>query len=400
VRVRLAPSPTGDPHIGTAYTALIDLAFALQQGGQFILRIEDTDQARYVPESEQRIFEYLRWLGLSWHEGPDVGGPCGPYRQSERLDRYRPVAAELIARGAAYRCWCTPERLERVRREREARRLPPRYDRFCLGKSEAERRREGDFSPQPVVRLRVPDAGQTSFHDLIRGTITFENSVLNDLVLLKSDGYPTYHLAVVVDDHEMQITHVIRGEEWISSTPIHVLLYQALDWELPQFVHLPLLRNPDRGKVSKRRHPWAVLPWFKEQGYLPEALLNYLGQLAVVVPDPQRPGAAQELFGLAEVAQHLDFSKMSSAGPVVDLEKLNWLNGQYIRALPLEELARRVRPFLEQAGLSVPDDSRLLVILRLEQERLRRLAEAQQQPSPLPTRSWSCATGRWRRSWA
>ena len=369
-RSRIAPSPTGDPHVGTAYTALFNLAYARKTGGQFVLRIEDTDRVRFVPESERLIFDSLHWLGLEWDEGPDVGGPYGPYRQSERLDRYREQADRLMATGHAYRCWCSAERLARARQAMEARKEPPKYDRLCLGKGERERRARGEASERPVVRMLVPNEGLTAFDDVVRGRIEFENRLLDDQVLLKSDGFPTYHLAVVVDDHDMRINLIMRGEEWISSTPKHVLLYGWFGWELPRFVHLPLLRNENRSKVSKRRNPWATLPWFRENGYLPEALLNFLALLGWSMPD------GREVFGFEDVVEHFSLDRMSLTGPIFNLEKLDWLNGHYIRALSLGELAERVRPFLERAEVKVDAGPPLEVVLPLIQERLKRLTEA------------------------
>jgi glutamyl-tRNA synthetase len=369
VRLRIAPSPTGDPHVGTAYIALFDMAFARRHGGQFILRIEDTDRARYVDQSEQNIFELLRWLGLAWDEGPDVGGPYGPYRQSERLDTYQQYADQLIASGHAYRCWCSPERLERIRKEAQARKEPFKYDRYCLGKSEDGRRALGETSERSVVRMLVPDEGVTAFDDLIRGRIEFENRLIDDQVLLKGDGFPTYHLAVVVDDHLMRISHITRGEEWISSTPKHVLLYQWLGIPMPRFAHFPLLRNENRSKVSKRKNPWATLGWFRDEGFLPEALLNFLALMGWSMPD------GREIFTLDEFIQNVDLDRISPTGPIFDLNKLDWLNGHYIRQLPLSELAARVRPFLERAGI-VPNDPPLERVLPLIHERLKRLGEA------------------------
>jgi glutamyl-tRNA synthetase len=369
VRLRVAPSPTGDPHVGTAYMALFDMAFAHRHGGQFILRIEDTDQARYVGTSEQNIFELLRWLGLSWDEGPDVGGPYGPYRQSERLATYQEYAERLVASGHAYRCWCSPERLKRIREEAQARKEPFKYDRLCLGKSEDERRALGETTERSVVRMLVPDAGVTGFDDLIRGHIEFENRLIDDQVLLKGDGFPTYHLAVVVDDHLMRISHITRGEEWISSTPKHVLLYQWLDLPLPVFAHFPLLRNENKSKISKRKNPWSTLGWFRDQGFLPEALLNFLALMGWSMPD------GREIFSLDEFVQNVDLDRISPTGPIFDLNKLDWLNGHYIRQLSLSELADRVRPFLVRAGI-VPDDPPLESVLPLVHERLKRLGEA------------------------
>ncbi|HZO27540.1 MAG TPA: glutamate--tRNA ligase [Chloroflexota bacterium] len=369
VRLRVAPSPTGDPHVGTAYMALFDMAYAHRHGGQFILRIEDTDQNRYIDTSEQNIYEMLRWAGLSWDEGPDVGGPCGPYRQSERLATYREYAEDLIEIGHAYRCWCSTDRLKRIREEAQARKEPPKYDRFCYGKTEEERRALGETSERSVVRMLVPDEGVTAFDDLIRGRIEFENRLIDDQVLLKGDGFPTYHLAVVVDDHLMKVSHVTRGEEWISSTPKHVLLYQWLELPLPTFAHFPLLRNENKSKISKRKNPWSTLGWFREQGFLPEALLNFLALMGWSMPD------GREIFTLDEFIRHVDLGRISPTGPIFDLNKLDWLNGHYIRQLSLPELADRVRPFLERAGI-VPEDPPLEAVLPLIQERLKRLGEA------------------------
>jgi glutamyl-tRNA synthetase len=379
VRVRLAPSPTGYLHLGHAFLAMIDAALARRRGGQFLLRIEDTDQQRFVPEAEEVVYDGLRWLGLHWDEGPDVGGPYGPYRQSERLPRYRAVAEELVRKGRAYHCWCSPERLEELRREQQARRQAPMYDRLCLGKTESERKALGGYSERPVVRLLMPTEGESAFEDVIRGTISFENALIQDQIILKSDGFPTYHLAAITDDHDMEITHVLRGEEWIPSTPIHQQIYAAMGWPMPSYAHTPLLLNTDKSKISKRKHAWAKVAWFQEQGFLPEAVLNYLGNLAVLVPDPEHPedpSVRRELFGLDEIVEHLDLSKIGRSGKILDLERLDWLNGQYIRRLSLGELQDLVRPFMEGAGLHVAGDPKLPRALALEQERLKRLAEA------------------------
>ncbi len=380
VRVRLAPSPTGFVHIGNALTALIDAAFAAQQGGRFIIRIEDTDQKRYVPEAEELIYESLRWLGLKWDEGPDKGGPYGPYRQSERLPLYQSAAEDLVKQGHAYYCWCSPERLEAMRREQQARKLPPKYDRLCLGKTEDERKRLPGYTPNPVVRFLMPSEGVTSFVDVIRGELTFENALLDDRVLLKSDGFPTGPFAIPVDDHFMHVSHVIRGEEWLSTTPLYVQLFRAFGWEIPVFAHHPLLLNTDRSKISKRKHPWANMNWFREQGYLPEAVVNYLGNLVVLVPDPNNPDPSirREFFGFDEIVQYLDLAKIGPSGKILDLERLDWLNGQYIRRMSIAELMDRVRPFMEAAGLPVAGDPRFPAALALEQERIKRLSEAPQ----------------------
>ena len=371
VRTRIAPSPTGDPHVGTAYIALFNLAFARRHGGQFILRLEDTDRARYLAESEQAIYESLRWLGLGWDEGPDLGGPRGPYRQSERIELYQQHVETLLGTGHAYRCWCSPERLEATRRDAMARKEPYKYDRFCLGKTEAERRREPGYTDRSVVRMQIPDEGTIGFHDLIRGdTGPFELRLVDDQVLLKSDGYPTYHLAVVVDDHLMGVTHVARGEEWISSTPKHVLLYKWFGWQKPLFAHFPLLRNIDRSKLSKRKNPWAKLLWFREQGFLPEALLNFLALMGWSMPD------GREQFGFQDVVEHFSFERVSTTSPVFDIEKLEWLNGVYLRSLDLDQFVQRAEPYLSAAGLSASGARRQLEpVLPDLQERTKRLAE-------------------------
>jgi glutamyl-tRNA synthetase len=369
VRLRIAPSPTGDPHVGTAYIALFDMAFAHRYGGQFVLRIEDTDRTRYVDTSEQNIFDLLHWLGLNWDEGPDIGGPYAPYRQSERLDTYLQYAEQLIAAGHAYRCWCSSERLDRIRKEAQARKEPFKYDRLCVGKSVAERLALGEVSERPVVRMLVPDDGVTGFVDMIRGHIEFENRLIDDQVLLKGDGFPTYHLAVVVDDYLMQISHITRGEEWISSTPKHVLLYQWLGIPMPEVAHFPLLRNENRSKVSKRKNEWATLSWFRDQGFLPEALVNFLALMGWSMPD------GREIFTLDEFIANVDFSRISPTGPIFDLNKLDWMNGHYIRELSVSELSERVRPFLERAGI-VPNDPPLEAVVPLIHERLKRLGEA------------------------
>ena len=357
VRLRVAPSPTGDPHVGTAYVSLFDLAFVRRHGGQFVLRIEDTDQSRYVEDSEQQIYSTLHWLGLDWDEGPDVGGPCAPYRQSERLPTYRPYVEQLIADGHAYHCWCTPERLATMRKRQQQLKLPTGYDRLCYGKTREERAALPGFSETPVVRMLIPeDAAQvpTTFTDLIRGEISAPAP--DDQVILKADGFPTYHLAVVVDDHEMGITHVVRGEEWISSTPKHILLYRWLGWQPPAFAHMPLLRNPDKSKISKRKNPAARLTWFREQGYLPEALINFLALLGyppIVEPD----GTEREITDFAEFSANFSWDKVSPVGPIFDLKKLNWLNGHYMRSLPPEELAGRIVEFGIRDGWLPADPS-------------------------------------------
>ena len=378
VRLRVAPSPTGDPHVGTAYMSLFDLAFARQQGGSFVLRIEDTDRARLQHDSERQIFDTLHWLGLTWDEGPDVGGPCAPYRQSERLETYRPYVERLLEDGHAYHCWCSAERLTAMREDQQRRKVPTGYDRMCLGKSREERAALPGFSQTPVVRMRIPDDVQTSFVDLIAGRI--DAPMPDDQVILKADGFPTYHLAVVVDDHLMGITHVVRGQEWISSTPKHLLLYRWLGIDPPKFAHMPLLRDEKKAKISKRKSPWARLTWFKEQGYLPEALVNFLA-LQGYPPIVEADGSEREVFTFAEFAERFDWAKVNPAGSIFNLDKLDWLNGVWIRELPVGEFASRLLPFLEAEGIlsdnpSLGELARLKAIAGLIQTRIVKLTEA------------------------
>jgi glutamyl-tRNA synthetase len=343
VRLRVAPSPTGDPHVGTAYVSLLCLAFVRQQGGQFVLRVEDTDRARFREDSEQQIYDTLHWLGLNWDEGPDIGGPFAPYRQSERLDTYAPHVQKLLDDGRAYHCWCTPERLKEMREDQQKRKVPTGYDRMCVGKTREQRAELPGCSDRPVVRMLIPDDVPLHFTDLIRGEINAPRP--DDQVILKADGFPTYHLAVVVDDHLMGITHMVRAEEWISSTPKQVLLYDWLGWEMPAIAHTPLLRNTDKSKISKRKNPATRLTWFQEQGYLPEALLNFLGLLGYSMP------SEQEIFTFDEMSATFDWGRINPAGPVFDLDKLGWLNGHYIRELTADDLAARCLPFLTAAAL-------------------------------------------------
>lgn len=345
--------------------ALLNLIFARQRGGQFVLRIEDTDRTRFVATSEQMIFESLHWLGLDWDEGPDKGGPYGPYRQSERTELYREAVEQLLREGHAYRCFCTPERLEEMRRQQAAAKQPPRYDRTCCRLSEAEVNSKVAAGEPFVIRLKVPQPGSTTFRDELRGDITFDHQNVDDQVLLKSDGFPTYHLANVVDDHAMAITDVIRAEEWISSTPKHVLLYQAFGWPLPRFRHMPLLRNKDKSKISKRKNPVSLI-YYRQAGFLPQAMVNFLGLLGGGMPVADEPGA--EKFFLDNMIAHFEFDKIRLGGPVFDLEKLRWLNGLYLRTLSPEE-------FLAQVRACVFPDDYLRRITPLVQERIETLGE-------------------------
>lgn len=338
VRTRVAPSPTGDPHVGTAYMALFNRCFAHAHGGQFILRIEDTDQVRSTPEAEAKIFESLRWLGLDWDEGPDVGGPKGPYRQSERADIYSGYAWELVEKGHAFVCYRTPEELNALREARresgKATALKP--SELLLSEEEQAVRKAAGASF--VIRMMVPEeAGACVVEDMLRGAIELDWSMVDAQILLKSDGLPTYHLANVVDDHLMEITHVIRGEEWINSAPKHQLLYEYFGWTMPVLCHLPLLRNPDKSKLSKRKNPTSIL-YYQRMGFLPEAVVNYLGRMGWSMPDEQ------EKFTLSEMQEAFDINRVSLGGPVFDVEKLKWLNGLWIReSLSTDDLIQRLQ---------------------------------------------------------
>ncbi|MGI5863905.1 MAG: glutamate--tRNA ligase [Myxococcales bacterium] len=335
VRVRIAPSPTGDPHVGTAYIALFNYVFARKNGGQFILRIEDTDRTRSTLESEAAILRALRWVGLEWDEGPDKGGSHGPYRQSERAEIYKQHAQMLIDNGSAYRCFCSAERLAELRKQQMAEKKNLGYDGLCRNLSREESDRRAAAGEPFVVRLAMPREGETVFRDRLRGEIKFANAGVDDQVLLKSDGFPTYHLANVVDDHLMGITHVIRAEEWISSTPKHVVLYQAFGWQAPEFVHMPLLRNKDKSKISKRKNP-VSLDYYRDAGILPEALRNFLALMGWSI------AADREKFTLQEMIEAFDIDRISTGEPVFDLVKLIDLNGQYIREMSEDELVERL----------------------------------------------------------
>ncbi len=328
VRVRVAPSPTGAPHVGTAYIALFNLAFARRHGGRLLLRTEDTDQARSRPEHEERLISALRWLGLEWDEGPDVGGDAGPYRQSERLDHYRPHAKQLVEAGHAYYSFITAAELAAWRAEGQAAGEPAPFDveREADQVAACQRAESGE---DHVIRMKMPREGTCVIDDLLRDPISIDYGGLDDQVLLKSDGFPTYHLAVVVDDHLMGISHVIRGEEWINSTPKHLLLYEWFGWDVPQHAHLPLLLNPDRSKMSKRRNPTSI-DYYRRAGYLPVALLNYLALMAYP-PATSADGADEEKEPLADLIGRFDLTRVNLGGSVFDLEKLNWLNGRYLR---------------------------------------------------------------------
>ena len=364
VRVRVAPSPTGDPHVGTAYQALFNYAFAKSQGGQFVLRIEDTDQARSSKESEAAILESLHWVGLQWDEGPDVGGPHGPYRQSERLDIYRKHVDQLIASGHAYRSFTSKSELDEKRAADREKGQFVGYDLEFRNMSPEESKRRADAGESYAVRMKVPLEGDCVWHDLLRGEILKDWESVDDQIILKSDGFPTYHLAVVVDDRLMGITHIIRGEEWISSVPKHIKLYEYFGWEPPVFCHLPLLRNNDKNKskLSKRKNPTSI-NYYRRAGYLPEALVNFMGLMGWYPPD------GEEKFSLEEMVERFGLENISLGGPVFDIEKLRWLNARYIRE---DYDPSELRKTMERWALGADTIER---ILPLAQPRMETLAD-------------------------
>ncbi len=341
IRVRYAPSPTGYPHVGNIRTALFNWLFARHHGGSFIVRIEDTDVARTVEGAVEAILDGLRWLGIDWDEGPEVGGNFGPYVQSQRLDKYKSAAKRLIEQGDAYYCYCTPERLEEMRNEQMKNKQPPGYDRRCRDMSVPESTLKWMSGMKRVVRFRTPLSGKTSFHDIIRGDVTFENSTIDDFVIIKSDGYPTYHLASIVDDHEMGITHVLRAEEWLSSTPRHLLMYKAMGYTPPEFAHMPMLLGTDRSKLSKRHGSVSIMD-YKDQGYLPEAMMNFLSLLGWSLD------GKTELMTVKEIIKNFTLGRVNSTGAIFNVEKLDWMNGVYIRDLSIDDFSQRVIPFLER----------------------------------------------------
>jgi glutamyl-tRNA synthetase len=324
VRVRVAPSPTGDPHVGLAYVMLFNFIFAKKNSGKVILRIEDTDQNRYKKESEKRIIKSLAWLKLNWDEGPDIGGKYGPYRQSERKEIYLSYAEKLIKSSCAYRCFCTPERISKLKEERKKSGLMPKYDRLCQKLSKEQIDLNLKNKNPYVIRLKVADDETIVVHDELRKDINITSEQIDDQILIKSDGFPTYHLANVVDDHLMDISHVIRAEEWISSTPKHILLYKAFGWKQPKFIHLPLLRNSDQSKISKRKNPIS-LDFYRKKGILPEAMLNFLALMGWSY------GNDQEIFSLQEMSEKFNLGQINLGSPVFDIDKLKWINQHYIQ---------------------------------------------------------------------
>jgi len=367
VRLRFAPSPTGALHIGSVRTILYNYLFARQRGGTLVLRIEDTDRERLVTGAIDSIYDGLHWLGISWDEGPREGGPHVPYVQSERLPLYQRHAAELVAKGAAYYCFCSKERLAELRKQQEARHELTRYDRHCRNIPAAEAA-ERAKTESHTVRLKVPDEGTLAIDDLVHGRIEWQANTIEDQVLLKSDGFPTYHLAVVVDDRVMGITHIMRGEEWIASVPKHLLIYRAFGWEVPPMAHVPDVQGPDGKKLSKRHGSTAVSE-FKEQGYLPEALVNFLALIG------WSPGTEEEVFSMDDLIRVWRIEKVQHGGAKWDKDRLDYFNGVWIRRLPEDELVRRLRAFVPPQW----DDDLLRKVVPLIRERMKTLAEAKDQ---------------------
>lgn len=371
VRVRIAPSPTGYPHIGTIYQALFNYAYAKKNQGQFIIRIEDTDRERFVEDAEQKIYHAIDWFSLQEDESPRKEGKYKPYRQSERLPLYKQYVDELIQKGYAYYCFCSKERLEQVRHTLQQEKKPIMYDKHCLKLSKAQVQSQLQANVSYVVRLNIPKDQQIVVKDEIRGEITFDSNTIDDQVLLKSDGFPTYHLAVVVDDHLMGITHVVRGEEWLPSTPKHVLLYQYFGWPKPLFFHTPTLRNPDKSKLSKR-HGHTNVMWYQENGYLPEAILNFLALMGWGHPE------GKEIFTLDEFISLVELSDIKAVGPIFDLQKLTWMNGNYIREKNDAELKKMLQGFYnayDKEFLSFFDNKHIDIYINLAKTRMKTLKD-------------------------
>ncbi|MCG0274911.1 MAG: glutamate--tRNA ligase [Thermosediminibacteraceae bacterium] len=377
VRVRFAPSPTGSLHIGGARTALFNLLFARHSGGTFILRIEDTDTERSTEESVAQIIRSMKWLGLDWDEGPDKGGDYGPYFQSQRLELYRKEAERLLKEGKAYYCYCTPEELAARREAMMKAGKAPRYEGLCRNLTEEDRKRYEAEGRKPVIRLKVPQEGQTVVEDIIRGTVVFENSVLDDFIIMKSNGMPTYNFACVVDDHAMGITHVIRAEEHLSNTPKQILVYKALGYELPKFAHVPMILAPDRSKLSKR-HGATSVEEFRDQGYLPQAIINYLTLLGWSPPD------GEEIMSMEKAIKEFTLERVNKTAAIYDVKKLTWLNSHYLRELDLDYITEQVIPFMVKKGIITQEDAeqnyeyikRVVAVSRDRSKTLDELADA------------------------
>ena len=369
VRLRFAPSPTGYLHVGGLRTALFCWLYARKNGGKFIFRLEDTDQKRILKGAENQLTSMWDWSGIEIDEGPQYGGIHGPYRQSERLNIYAQYIRLLLDEGNAYRCFCTSERLEKLRNEQRKKGNTPRYDGFCRNLSKSEASRRAESGEDYVVRMKIPEVPETMvLNDLIRGIVSIETSQSEDQVIVKSDGFPTYHLAVVIDDYLMKITHVVRGEEWIPSFPKHLLLYRYFGWDPPQFAHLPLILNPDRSKLSKRQGDVGVED-FRNNGFLPESLVNFVAMLG------WSPGEDKELFTLPELIREFSFERVNKSGAVFDQEKLNWMNQQYIQKLELDDLQQRLNPFINKTPYAGKDQKILRKIIKILQPRLVTLSE-------------------------
>lgn len=382
-RARFAPSPTGHMHLGSARTALYNYLLARKTGGQFILRIEDTDQKRYVPGAEQELMDGLRWLGIEYDEGPDIGGPYGPYRQTERHAIYHEYAQKLVDMGKAFPCFCTPERLERVRQDQMKRKVPTHYDGFCRNIDPAEAARRVANGEKHVIRFNMPKEGSTTAHDLLRGDITVENKVLDDYVLMKSDGWPTYHLAAMVDDHLMKITHVFRGSEWLGTFPLHVNIIRAFGWKEPVWMHLSVFLKPSgKGKMSKRETAEAMKDGYSifikdmgELGFIPEGLVNWTALMG------WGAGETEDVLTLAEMVEKFDINRLTPSPAAINFAKLDYFNGEHIRRLTIEDLAGRVKPYFVNAGYQV-DDAKLLRIIPTIRQRLVTLDDC------LPFAAW------------
>jgi len=369
VRLRFAPSPTGYLHVGGLRTALFCWLYARKNGGKFVFRLEDTDQKRIFEGAENQLISMLEWSGIEIDEGPKYGGKHGPYRQSERLDIYAQFIKLLLDEGNAYRCFCTAERLEKLRDEQRKKGNTPSYDGFCRNLSKSEGLRRAESGENYVVRMKIPEVPETMvLHDLIRGTVSIETSQSEDQVIVKSDGFPTYHLAVVIDDYLMKITHVVRGEEWIPSFPKHLLLYRYFGWDPPQFAHLPLILNPDRSKLSKRKEDVAVED-FRNKGYLPESLVNFVAMLG------WSPGEDKEFFTLPGLIREFSFERVNKSGAIFDQEKLKWMNQRYIQKLELDDLQQRLNPFINKTPYAGKDHKNLRRIIKILQPRLATLSD-------------------------
>ena len=367
-RTRFAPSPTGKLHLGGLRTALYAYAFAKRQNGTFILRIEDTNQNRYTEGATENLIETLNNMGIEYQEGPVVGGPNEPYFQSKRLDIYNKYVEELIEKGLAYHCFCSKERLDKIRDEQRAKKQMPKYDRHCLNLSKQEVEDKVAAGESYVIRLKMPNDKMHIFYDVIRGKVEINSDQIDDQVLVKSDGFPTYHLAAVIDDHLMEISHVIRGEEWLSSTPKHIFLHESLGWKPPKWVHLPLILSTEKGKLSKRHGDFSVGA-FIEKGYMKEAILNFISLLG------WHPKDDKEIFEISKLYKEFSFKKVSKSGAVFDIEKLNWMNGMYLRDSKLSKIANLAKPYFLEANIDISDNKKYLKVIDIARNRINILSE-------------------------